>query len=61
MHSDFFREEMEREQRMADMIGAVLPDEKTRRSSGFNIKQWREQQAAWGKIKLVQMKDGARP
>tara|TARA_R110002124_G_scaffold140378_3_gene304814 strand:+ start:3930 stop:4730 length:801 start_codon:yes stop_codon:yes gene_type:complete len=61
MHSDFFREEMEREQRMADMIGAVLPDEKTRRSSGFNIKQWREQQAAWGKIKLVQKKDGARP
>ncbi len=61
MHSEYFREEMEREQRMADMIGAVLPDEKTRRTPGFDMKRWREQQEAWGKIKLVQKKDGARP
>lgn len=60
-HSDFFKEEMEREQRMADMIGAVLPDEKTRRTPGFDMKRWREQQQAWTKIGLVQKKDGARP
>lgn len=60
-YDDDYREEMEREQRMADMIGAMLPDEKTRRTSGFNIKQWRERQEAWDKIKLVQKLDGARP
>ncbi len=60
-HSDFFREEMEREQRMADMIGAVLPDQNIRRMPGFNMKRWREQQEALAKIKLVQKKDGARP
>lgn len=60
-YSDFDREEMEREQRMADMIGAVLPDEKIRRQPGFDMKRWREQQEAWRKIKLVQRKDGARP
>jgi hypothetical protein len=60
-NSDYFREEMEREQRMADMIGAVLPDEKTRRTPGFNIKRWRERQEALGKVKLVQKMDGARP
>lgn len=60
-HSDYFRQEMEREQRLADMIGAVLPDEKTRRMPGFNMKRWREQNQAWGKVKLVQKKDGARP
>lgn len=60
-YSDFYREEMEREQRMADMIGAVLPDEKTRRQPGFNMTRWRDQQEAWSKIKLVQRKDGARP
>lgn len=60
-HSDFYREEMEREQRMADMIGAILPDEKTRRTPGFNMKRWRERQEAVSKIKLVQKKDGARP
>lgn len=60
-HSDFFQEEMEREQRMADMIGAVLPDEKTRRTPGFKIKKWRNEQAAWAKIKIVQKKDGSRP
>ena len=43
------------------MIGAVLPDEKTRRTPGFNMKQWRERQEAWDKIKLVQKLDGARP
>lgn len=59
--SDYYRDEMEREQRMADMIGSVLPDEKTRRQPGFNMKRWREQQEAWSKIKLVQKKDGARP
>ncbi len=60
-YSEFYREEMEREQRMADMIAAVLPDEKTRRQPGFDIKRWREQQEAWSKIRLVQRKDGARP
>ncbi|MFN3667898.1 MAG: DUF5681 domain-containing protein [Brevundimonas sp.] len=60
-YSHFYEEDMEREQRMADMIGAVLPDEKTRRTPGFNMKRWREQQEAWSKIKLVQKKDGARP
>lgn len=60
-YSHFYEEEIEREQRMADMIGAVLPDEKTRRTPGFNMKRWRERQEAWGKIKLVQKKDGARP
>lgn len=60
-YSDFYQEEMEREQRMADMIGSVLPDEKTRRQPGFDMKRWREHQAAWSKIKLVQKKDGARP
>ena len=60
-YSDYYREEMEREQRMADMIGSVLPDEKTRRQPGFDMKRWREQQEAWSKIKLVQKKDGARP
>ena len=60
-YDGLYREEMEQEQRMADMIGAVLPDEKTRRQPGFDIKRWREQQQAWAKIKLVQRKDGARP
>jgi hypothetical protein len=60
-YSDYYREEMEREQRMADMIGAVLPDEKTRRQPGFDMKRWRDQQEAWRKITLVQKKDGARP
>jgi hypothetical protein len=59
--SDFYQAEMEAEQRMADMIGAVLPDEKTRRRPGFDMKRWREQQEAWNKVKLVQKKDGARP
>jgi len=60
-HSEFYQAEMETEQRMADMIGAVLPDEKTRRQPGFDMKRWREGQEAWNKIKLVQKKDGARP
>lgn len=60
-YRDFYQEDMEREQRMADMIGAVLPDEKTRRTPGFEMKRWREQRDAWAKIKLVQKKDGARP
>ena len=60
-YSDFYQAEMEAEQRMADMIGAVLPDEKTRRQPGFNMKRWRERQAAWSKINLVQKRDGARP
>lgn len=60
-YSHFFQEDMEREQRMADMIGAVLPDEKTRRTPGFEIKKWRTDQAALAKIKIVQRKDGARP
>jgi hypothetical protein len=59
--SHLYQEDLEREQRMADMIGAVLPDEKTRRTPGFNMKRWRERQEAWGKIKLVQKKDGSRP
>jgi len=46
---------------MGDMIGAVLPDDKIRRTPGFNMKRWREHQEAWSKIKLVQKKDGARP
>lgn len=60
-YSDLYQEDLDREQRMADMIGAVLPDEKTRRTPGFNMKRWRERQEAWSKIRLVQKKDGARP
>lgn len=60
-YNDFYQQEMEQEQRMADMIGAVLPDEKTRRQPGFNMKKWRDQQEAWSKLRLVQRKDGARP
>ena len=52
--SEFYREEMEREQRMADMIGAVLPDEKTRRQPGFDVTKWREKQDAWAKIRAHQ-------
>jgi hypothetical protein len=60
-YSDFYREEMEREQRMADMIGAVLPDEKTRRQPGFDIRRWREKQEAVRKMRTVQKLDGSRP
>jgi hypothetical protein len=60
-YSHFYQEEMESEQRMADAIGAVLPDEKIRRTPGFNMKRWRDQKEASSKIKLVQKKDGARP
>lgn len=33
------------EQRIADMIGRLIPDEVTRRAPGFNIDEWRQQQA----------------
>lgn len=59
-HSEFYQAEMERSQRLADMIGAVLPDETTRRRPGFKIKEWRERQDAEAKIRLVQRKDGNR-
>lgn len=60
-HSLFYREEMDREQRMADAIGAVLPDEHIRRRPGFDMARWRERRAAWGKLTEMQRKDGPRP
>ncbi len=33
------------EQRLADMIGRLIPDEPTRRAPGFNIGEWRQEQA----------------
>ena len=60
-HSEFYREEMKREQEVADMIGAVIPDERTRRTPGFDLQRWRERQQAPSKIKLVQKKGGSRP
>lgn len=60
-HSAFYREEMEREQRMADAIGAVLPRDEVRRRPGFNMARWRDQQAAWAKLTEMQRKDGSRP
>ena len=59
-HSEFFQAEMERAQRKADAIGAVIPDEKTRRQPGFDIKQWRERQDGISKLRAVQRKDGNR-
>lgn len=60
-YADSYREEMEQEQRMADMIGAMLPDEKTRRQPGFDITEWRKRQRGFEKTLLVKRKDGARP
>ncbi len=48
-YSDLYRAEMEAEQRMADMIGSALPDEKTRRQPGFDMKRWREQQFSFSR------------
>lgn len=59
-HSGFYQEEMERAQRMANAIGAVIPDEKTRRQPGFDIRKWRKRTNADEKIRLVQRKDGPR-
>jgi hypothetical protein len=59
-NSEFYQAEMERSQRLADMIGAVIPDEKTRRQPGFKIKEWRERNDAMMKIQAVQRKDGNR-
>ncbi len=60
-HSGFYQEEMEREQRLADMIGSMLPDEKTRRTPGFDIVKWREARGGHEKTLLVKKLDGSRP
>lgn len=50
-------EEMGQEQRMADMIGAIIPDEKTRRSPGFDVREWRQRQQYLDKVDAVRRKD----
>ena len=35
--------EIEAEQRIVRMIDCAIPDEKTRRSAGFNLREWREE------------------
>lgn len=59
-HSEFYQQELERCQRLADAIGAVIPDEKARRQPGFRIKEWRERNGAMTKIQAVQRRDGNR-
>jgi hypothetical protein len=58
-YRDFYLEEMEREQRLADVIGSVMPPPEIRRKPGFDIRVWREKQEAWQKIRLVRRKDVA--
>lgn len=53
----FFEEDLEREQRLADMIGAIIPDEKTRRAPGFDVREWRDRQQAFAKIDAVRRRD----
>lgn len=60
-HSDFYQQEMEREQRLADMIGSMLPDEKTRRRPGFDIVKWRETKGGYEKALLAKKLDGSNP
>ncbi len=42
-YSHFYEEDMAHEQRLADMIGGVIPDEATRRRPGFDLARWREE------------------
>lgn len=46
-HSEFWESELASEQKLADMIAAIIPDEKTRRVPGFDIQAWRESKPAY--------------
>ena len=37
----FYQDDIDHEQRLADMISGIIPDEKTRRQPGFDIDVWR--------------------
>lgn len=46
-YSHFYEEDMRREQQLADMISMVIPDEKTRRTPGFDLQRWRESHSGY--------------
>ena len=50
-YSSFLAEDIAREQRLADMIGGILPDEKTRRQPGFDLIEWRERNGVLAELR----------
>ena len=50
-YSSLLQDDLERCERLADMIGSVIPDEETRRRPGFEIHEWRERQDAMRKLR----------
>jgi hypothetical protein len=49
-HRKFYEDDIAHEQWLADLIGSLFPDEKTRRAPGFNLGEWRERQ---GKLRDI--------
>ncbi len=46
----FYEDDIVHEQWLADLIGSLFPDEKTRRAPGFNLREWRERE---GKLREI--------
>jgi hypothetical protein len=49
--SDFVSRQIEINQRLADFVGAVIPDAQTRRQPGFDLERWRERTGGHEMIK----------
>jgi hypothetical protein len=48
--SEIYEEELRSEQRLAEMLGSVFPDETIRRLPGFDLQEWRERQPGYSKL-----------
>ena len=57
-YQQFYQDDIDHEQRLADMIGGVFPDEQTRRKPGFDIDEWRAKNGALEAIEKRQRERG---